>query len=153
MTGVQTCALPICFDDRLVERAIASRRNEYSTLSDDFLRMALQRFLTLRDRPLRKQPATGELLVWLRVLALAVGTYPERLEEDLARLPYIGVLLKDRQDIEELAGGARALRAKVVEDKSVNEMMLVLADCLLEAVQRSLTDDAIREQLSTYAES
>jgi hypothetical protein len=48
---------------------------------------------------------------------------------------------------------ARALRAKVVEDKSVNEMMLVLADCLLEAVQRSLTDDSIREQLSTYAES
>jgi hypothetical protein len=48
---------------------------------------------------------------------------------------------------------ARALRAKVVEDKSVNEMMLVLADCLLEAVQRSLTDEAIREQLSTYAES
>lgn len=48
---------------------------------------------------------------------------------------------------------ARALRAKVVEDKSVNDMMLVLADCLLEAVQKSLTDEAIREQLSTYAES
>jgi len=48
---------------------------------------------------------------------------------------------------------ARALRAKVVEDKGVNDMMLVLADCLLEAVQRSLTDEAIREQLSTYAES
>ena len=48
---------------------------------------------------------------------------------------------------------ARALRAKVVEDKGVNDMMLVLADCLLEAVQRSLSDDVIREQLGTYAES
>src|SRR5690606_14576553 len=48
---------------------------------------------------------------------------------------------------------ARALRAKVVEDRGVNDMMLVLADCLLEVVQRSLPDEAIREQLSTYAES
>jgi hypothetical protein len=48
---------------------------------------------------------------------------------------------------------ARALRAKVVEDKGVNDMMLVLADCLLEVVQRSLPEEAIREQLSTYAES
>lgn len=95
----------IRFDDKLVERAIASRRTEFHNLSDDFLRMALQRFLALRDQPLRKQPATGELLVWLRVLALAVGTYPAWLEEDLAKLPYLGVLLKDRQDIEELGGG------------------------------------------------
>jgi hypothetical protein len=48
---------------------------------------------------------------------------------------------------------ARALRAKVVEDKGVNDMMLVLADCLLEVVQRSLPEEAVREQLSTYAES
>jgi hypothetical protein len=48
---------------------------------------------------------------------------------------------------------ARALRAKVVEDRGVNDMMLVLADCLLEVVQRSLPEEAIREQLSTYAES
>lgn len=98
----------IRFDDKLVEQVIDSRKEEFRNLSDGFLKMALQRFLTLRDRPLRKQPATGELLVWLRVLALAVGTYPEqRLDEDLAKLPYIGVLLKDRQDIEELRGGNR----------------------------------------------
>ena len=97
----------IRFDDKLVERAIESRRADYRNLSDGFLKLALQRFLMLRDRPLRKQPATGELLVWLRVLALAVGAYPERLDEDLAKLPYIGVLLKDRQDIEELGGGSR----------------------------------------------
>lgn len=97
----------IRFDDELVERAIASRREDYQNLSEEFLQLALRRFLALREQPLRKQPATGELLVWLRVLALAVGTYPERLDEDLSKLPYVGVLLKDRQDIEELAGGSR----------------------------------------------
>ena len=64
--------------------------------------LAIQRFLALRERPLRKRPATSELLVWLRVLALAVGTYPERLDQDLSKLPYLGTLLKDHQDIEEL---------------------------------------------------
>ena len=48
---------------------------------------------------------------------------------------------------------SRALRGKVVEDRGINEMMLVLADCLIEHVQRSITDEAIREQLQTYAES
>jgi hypothetical protein len=45
-----------------------------------FTPLAIQRFLALRDRPLRKIPSTGELLGRLRVLALAIGTYPERLE-------------------------------------------------------------------------
>lgn len=97
----------IRFDDKLVEQAVYSRRDEFGNLSDDFIKLALQRFLALRERSLRKQPATGELLVWLRVLALAVGTYPERLEEDLSKLPYLGALLKDHQDIEELGGGGR----------------------------------------------
>jgi hypothetical protein len=48
---------------------------------------------------------------------------------------------------------ARALLAKIVEDRGVNDMMIVLADCLLEVVQRAVTDEAIREQLHTYAES
>jgi MoxR-like ATPase len=97
----------IRFDDRIVERAVAGRKDEFGNLGDDFIRMALQRFLALRERSLRKQPATGELLVWLRVLALAVGTYPERLDEDLSKLPYLGVLLKDHQDVEELGGSGR----------------------------------------------
>lgn len=95
----------IRFDDRLVEKAIFSRRDEYANLSDEFLKLALERFLSLRDRSLRKRPSTGELLVWLRVLSLATGAYPERLEQDLAQLPYIEVLIKDRQDLEELGAG------------------------------------------------
>jgi MoxR-like ATPase len=94
----------IRFDDELVMRAVDKRRDEHDALPPDFVRLAVQRFLALRDRPLRKRPATGELLVWLRVLALAVGTYPERLEQDLSQLPYLGVLLKDHQDIEDLSG-------------------------------------------------
>lgn len=48
---------------------------------------------------------------------------------------------------------AKALLAKVVAEKSVEEMMLVLADCLLEPVQTALTDDVMREQLRLYTES
>ncbi len=93
------------FDDRIVRKAVESRRYDFKDLSDSFLELAIKRFLTLRDRNLRKPPATGELLVWLRVLAMAVDKYPEQLEEDLSKLPYLGVLLKDHQDIEELGSG------------------------------------------------
>jgi thioredoxin-like negative regulator of GroEL len=48
---------------------------------------------------------------------------------------------------------ARQLLAKLVQDRSTSEMMLVLADCLLEVVQNSLTDDVMREQLRMYSES
>jgi len=48
---------------------------------------------------------------------------------------------------------ARLLLAKMVEDRGVNDMMLVLADCLLEHVQKALTDDIVREQLRSYSES
>jgi len=97
----------IRFDDKIVEQAVAVRKDEFSNLSAEFVEMAMQRFLALRDRSLRKRPATGELLVWLRVLALAVGTYPQKLDDDLSKLPYLGVLLKDHQDIEEIGGRDR----------------------------------------------
>lgn len=48
---------------------------------------------------------------------------------------------------------ARTILAKLVADRSVEDMMLVLADCLLEPVQNALTDDVVREQLRTYSES
>lgn len=48
---------------------------------------------------------------------------------------------------------AKALLSKLVAEKKVEDMMLVLADCLLESVQRSLTDDVMREQIRMYAES
>jgi hypothetical protein len=48
---------------------------------------------------------------------------------------------------------AKTLIAKLVAEKRVEDMMLVLADCLLEPVQRALTDDVVREQLRMYSES
>ena len=48
---------------------------------------------------------------------------------------------------------AKTLMAKLVAEKSVEDMMLVLADCLLEPVQKSLSDDVMREQLRMYTES
>jgi MoxR-like ATPase len=89
------------FDDRIVEQAVMSRRAEFKDLSDGFIELAIKRFLALRNRNLRKLPATGEFLVWLRVLALAVGKYSEHLEEDLSKLPYLNTLLKDHQDLAE----------------------------------------------------
>ena len=48
---------------------------------------------------------------------------------------------------------AKALLTKLVADKKIEDMILVLADCLLEPVQNALTDDVMREQLRMYSES
>ncbi|HWO19976.1 MAG TPA: hypothetical protein VNO30_14415 [Kofleriaceae bacterium] len=61
-------------------------------------------------------------------------------------------------DVRDLLAGddskdARQLMAKLVAAKNTEDMMLVLADCLLEHVQNSLTDDVMRENIRTYAES
>ena len=48
---------------------------------------------------------------------------------------------------------AKTLLAKLVAENSVEDMVLVLADCLLEPVQHALTDDVMREQIRMYSES
>lgn len=48
---------------------------------------------------------------------------------------------------------AKNLLAKLVADKKVEDFILVLADCLGEAVQKALTDEVMREQIRMYAES
>jgi len=48
---------------------------------------------------------------------------------------------------------AKALLTKLVADKKIEDMILVLADCLLEPVQSALTDEVMREQLRMYSES
>jgi len=48
---------------------------------------------------------------------------------------------------------AKVLLAKIVAEKGVEDMFLVLADCLVEHVQRALTDDVMREQIRMYSES
>ncbi len=96
----------IPFERELVWRAVQRRTDEFPQLSEGFLKMALDRFLLLRERALRKRPATGELLVWLRILGLNMDEYSARLDEDLSKLPYLGVLIKDHKDREDLLRGS-----------------------------------------------
>lgn len=48
---------------------------------------------------------------------------------------------------------SRQLLAKLIEDRGVEQMMITLADCLQEAIRAAATDEIIREQVRTYAES
>lgn len=94
----------IRFDKDIVRQAVAGRREEYKNLSDDFVELAMKRFLALRARKLRKLPSTSEFLVWLRVLTTTLDMSREMLEaEELSNTPHLGVLLKDQQDIEEIS--------------------------------------------------
>jgi len=53
----------IRFDDRIVEKAVQAHKDEFGDLSPEFIKLAVKRFQAVRERNLRKQPATGELLV------------------------------------------------------------------------------------------
>lgn len=98
----------IDFNDSLVRKVVQKRRGLYADLSDEFVELAVQRFFSLRTRDLRKIPATSELLAWLQVLAHGLGTDETTLRKRLSdarhlkKLPYLGVLLKDHQDLREL---------------------------------------------------
>jgi len=48
---------------------------------------------------------------------------------------------------------AKALLTKLVADRKVEDMLVVLADCLTEPVQKTLSDEVMREQLRTYSDS
>ena len=47
----------------------------------------------------------------------------------------------------------RALLAKLVEDRGVSDMMITLADCLQDSIKSGISEDVVREQIRTYAES
>jgi hypothetical protein len=49
--------------------------------------------------------------------------------------------------------GARALLAKLVQERGVDDMVVTLADCLQEYLRTGLTDDVVRDQIKAYAES
>jgi hypothetical protein len=48
---------------------------------------------------------------------------------------------------------AKALLAKLIEDKGVDDLLLTLADCLKEHIRAGITEQTVREQLSLYSES
>jgi len=49
--------------------------------------------------------------------------------------------------------GARALLAKLVQERGVDDMVVTLADCLQEYLRTGLTEDVVRDQIKAYAES
>lgn len=48
---------------------------------------------------------------------------------------------------------ARALLAKLIEDKGIDDMLVTVADCLKEYIPTGVSEEIIRAQLSTYSES
>ena len=48
---------------------------------------------------------------------------------------------------------SRALLAKLIEDKGVDDLLITLADCLKDYIGVGVSEDVVREQLITYSES
>ena len=48
---------------------------------------------------------------------------------------------------------ARKLLGKLIEDKGVDDMLIILADCLKEYITTGVNEKAVAEQLSLYADS
>jgi hypothetical protein len=48
---------------------------------------------------------------------------------------------------------ARSLLAKLIDDKGVDDLLITIADCLKDHIRVGITEETIREQLSTYSES
>lgn len=86
----------------LVKRAVAARDAAFPGLSEEAKETAIQRFFDVREKPLRKRPATAELLVWL-ILLDARGEKADTLGRAALRdLPALGALIKDRDDLDAL---------------------------------------------------
>ncbi|WP_437566135.1 MULTISPECIES: AAA family ATPase [unclassified Sorangium] len=87
------------FTPELVRRAVAARTGDFPRLDAAAQEAALERFLELRDRDLRKKPATSELLVWLTLLSARGGVSASDLRRaPLRALPALSALIKDRDD-------------------------------------------------------
>jgi hypothetical protein len=93
----------IAFTEELVRRAVEARMGDFPHLSGEVREAAIQRFLELRGRDLRKKPATAELLVWLTVLSAQGDITEEELTVEPRLLPALSALVKDRDDLALLA--------------------------------------------------
>ena len=84
----------------LIRRAVEARSEDFPDLPTAVREAAIQRFLEIRGREIRKRPATAELLVWLTVLAARGGlTAADLTECRLSELPAVTALIKDRDDL------------------------------------------------------
>jgi MoxR-like ATPase len=92
------------FTEELVSAAVSAHRHAFETLSNEQVALAIERFLELRKRSLRKRPATAELLAWLLVLSadLQNPNLAKSLSGPLDELPHLSVLIKDRDDLTQI---------------------------------------------------
>jgi MoxR-like ATPase len=68
-------------------------------LEAELLERALTLFYGLRAVPgIRKPPSTSELIDWIRVLKASGSTLPEGGETAPGKIPFLGALLKNRED-------------------------------------------------------
>lgn len=74
-------------------------RVHYGEVDRKLTEAALEKFYEIRNmRDIQKKPSTSELLDWLQALLIS-GVSVDRISEEI---PYVGVLLKKNQDIDEL---------------------------------------------------
>jgi len=48
---------------------------------------------------------------------------------------------------------ARLLLSRLIEDKGVDDFLIVVADCLKEHIKAGITEDTILDQLGSYSDS
>lgn len=100
----------LSFDADWLRRIVAHRLEHEAgpKLSPALVTHAVARFVDIQSTyGLHHRPGPAELLVWLRVLAVAADVSPERLAAlPLAQLPFLGALLKDQADRKLLPGGS-----------------------------------------------
>ena len=71
----------------------------FEELEENLLKNAMKTFYWIRTiKDIRKKPSTSELIDWLQALQLG-GIDPEKIR---AELPFVGVLLKKDEDLNEL---------------------------------------------------
>jgi MoxR-like ATPase len=91
------------FTEQIVRKAVRARVGDFPELDEATRDVAIDRFLELRGRGLRKQPATAELLVWLTVLSARGDITADSLRRcPLRELPALVALVKDRDDLASL---------------------------------------------------
>lgn len=97
-------------DIALLREVVAARvASGQLTLAEGLVEHAIARLVAIRATyGLKHRPGTSELLVWLRMLALAGGVSAQELEAmPLHTLPFLGALIKDHADRELLSRAAQ----------------------------------------------
>ena len=91
------------FPDKERLRLILQERLGHLNLSARMLDRVLDIFYSIRDRKPQKPPATSELITWVRILAKA-EIREDALTGDPKNTPFLGSLLKIREDMDAIKG-------------------------------------------------